>query len=268
MRDFRAGEVILINKPLTWTSFQVVNKMKYVIKSWERNNLKQDVPLTEKKLDAEDTDSRNEENPRSRKGKEINSKQPRPPKMKIGHAGTLDPLATGLLIVCTGKQTKNIESYQAQEKEYTGTFYLGATTPSYDLEKEIDEHYPTEHITDELIYETVLEFFGNLKQTPPIYSAIRIDGRRAYKIARSGKTAEMPEKEISITEFEITRIAMPEVDFRVVCSKGTYIRSLARDFGEALKTGAHLTALCRTRIGEYRLEDAMTIEQFEAAVKG
>jgi tRNA pseudouridine55 synthase len=270
MKDFRAGEVILINKPLTWTSFQVVNKMKYVIKSWERNRKPEsdaDEPATLPEPENHEKEGRDEESYTTRKGKKPVSKLPGPTKMKIGHAGTLDPLATGLLIVCTGKQTKNIESYQAQEKEYTGTFYLGATTPSYDLETGIDIRYPTDHITDELIYETVLEFFGNLKQTPPIYSAIRIDGRRAYKIARSGKTAEMPEKEIRITEFEITRIAMPEVDFRVVCSKGTYIRSLARDFGEALKSGAHLTALCRTRIGDYRLEDAVTIEEFEASVK-
>jgi tRNA pseudouridine55 synthase len=242
MKDFRAGEVILINKPLTWSSFQVVNKMKYVIKSYERNN-GIIIPVPVRKPGA------------------------RPAKMKIGHAGTLDPLASGLLIVCTGKQTKNIEQYQGQEKEYTGTFYLGATTPSYDLEKEIDAHYPTEHITDELIYQTVLEFFGAIQQTPPLFSAIRIDGRRAYKIARAGKTADIPSKEIMISEFEITRIAMPEVDFRVVCSKGTYIRSLARDFGEALKSGAHLTALCRTRIGNYKLKDAMSIEEFEQSLK-
>jgi tRNA pseudouridine55 synthase len=241
MRDFRAGEVILINKPLTWSSFQVVNKMKFVIKSYERNHKSFTQPV----------------------------RQPgaRPSKMKIGHAGTLDPLATGLLIVCTGKQTKNIEKYQGQEKEYTGTFYLGATTPSYDLEKEIDEHYPTEHLTDEMIYEAVLEFFGALQQTPPIYSAIKVDGRRAYKSARAGKDIEMPSKEIMISEFEITRIALPEVDFKVVCSKGTYIRSLARDFGLALNTGAHLTALCRTRIGDYSLKDAMTIEEFEDSLK-
>lgn len=240
MKDFRAGEVILINKPLTWTSFQVVNKMKFVIKSYERNHA-QELAIPQRKAGE------------------------RAAKMKIGHAGTLDPLASGLLIVCTGKQTKNIETYQAQEKEYTGTFFIGATTPCFDLEKEIDAHYPTEHITDNLIYETVLKFIGNIMQEPPIYSAIRIDGRRAYKIARSGKEAEMPSKPITISEFEITRIAMPYVDFRVVCSKGTYIRSLARDFGVALGSGAHLTALCRTRIGNYKLENAMSIEDFANA---
>lgn len=226
--DFRAGEVIFINKPYTWTSFQVVNKMKYIIK-----------PHPSLLLD----------------GKRV---QP-----KIGHAGTLDPLATGLLIVCTGKQTKNIEKYQAQEKEYTGTFYIGATTPCYDLEKEIDVHYPTEHITDQLIRDTTKQFIGTIQQTPPLFSAIKIDGKRAYDIARAGETAEIKPKEITITEFEITRIAMPEVDFRVVCSKGTYIRSLARDFGLALNSGGHLTALCRTRIGNYTLEDAMSLEAFE-----
>jgi tRNA pseudouridine55 synthase len=233
MKDYRAGEVILIHKPLTWTSFQVVNKMKYIIRSWERNRKSGVIPW-----------------------------------LKIGHAGTLDPLATGLLIICTGKQTKNIETYQAQEKEYTGTFFIGATTPCYDREKEIDQRFPTDHITQERIIETAKKFTGTIQQTPPLFSAIWIDGKRAYDIARAGQTAEIKAKEITISEFEITRIALPEVDFRVVCSKGTYIRSLARDFGQALNSGAHLTALCRTRIGEYRLEDAMTIEQFEADVKG
>ncbi|HEX8607673.1 MAG TPA: tRNA pseudouridine(55) synthase TruB [Pedobacter sp.] len=232
MKDYRAGEVILIHKPLTWTSFQVVNKMKYIIRSWERNKKSGEIPW-----------------------------------LKIGHAGTLDPLATGLLIVCTGKQTKNIETYQAQEKEYTGTFYIGATTPCYDLEKEIDQRFPTEHITEELIIETTKQFTGKIQQTPPLFSAIRIEGKRAYDIARAGQTAEIKSKEITIMEFEITRIALPEIDFRVVCSKGTYIRSLARDFGEALNSGAHLTALCRTRIGEYKLSDALSIEEFELMLK-
>ncbi|MFY9308833.1 MAG: tRNA pseudouridine(55) synthase TruB [Bacteroidia bacterium] len=226
--DFRAGEVLVIDKPLTWTSFQVVNKLKYLIKHHPSLILD---------------------------GKRV---QP-----KIGHAGTLDPLATGLLIICTGKQTKNIELYQAQEKEYTGTFYIGATTPCYDREKEIDAYYPTEHITEELIYDTTKQFIGKVQQTPPLYSAIKIDGKRAYDIARAGKTAEIKPKEITISEFEITRIDLPEVDFRVVCSKGTYIRSLARDFGVALKSGGHLTALCRTRIGDFHVKDAMSIELFQ-----
>jgi tRNA pseudouridine55 synthase len=232
MRDFRKGEVLLMHKPLKWTSFQVVNKMKWLIKNHPSL---------------------------FHEGKRV---QP-----KIGHAGTLDPLATGLLIVCAGKETKNIETYQAQEKEYTGTFYIGATTPCYDLEKPIDAHYPTEHITDELIRSTTAQFTGTIMQSPPLFSAIKIDGKRAYNIARAGKTAEIKPKQITISEFEITRIALPEVDFRVVCSKGTYIRSLARDFGEALKSGAHLVALCRTRIGNYRLEDAMSIEEFEQSLK-
>ena len=231
MADFRTGEVLLIHKPLTWTSFQVVNKMKWLIKNHPSLLLD---------------------------GKRV---QP-----KIGHAGTLDPLATGLLIVCTGKQTKNIEKYQAQEKEYTGTFYIGATTPCYDLEKEIDATYPTGHITEELIQETTKQFIGKIQQTPPLYSAIKIGGKRAYDIARAGETAEIKPKEIEITVFEITRIALPEVDFRVVCSKGTYIRSLARDFGLALNSGAHLTVLCRTRIGDYKLTESMRIEEFEKSL--
>ena len=232
MTDFRTGEVLLIHKPLKWTSFQVVNKMKWLIKNHPSLLLD---------------------------GKRV---QP-----KIGHAGTLDPLATGLLIVCTGKQTKNIESYQAQEKEYTGTFYIGATTPCYDLEKEIDATFPTEHITEEQIRETTNQFTGKIQQTPPLYSAIKIGGKRAYDIARAGETAEIKPKEIEITVFEITRIALPEVDFRVVCSKGTYIRSLARDFGLALNSGAHLTALCRTRIGDYKLTESMSIEEFENSLE-
>jgi tRNA pseudouridine55 synthase len=228
MHDYRTGEVLLINKPFKWTSFQVVNKMKWLLKNHPSLIID---------------------------GKRVQT--------KIGHAGTLDPLATGLLIVCTGKQTKNIEHYQAQEKEYTGTFYIGATTPCFDLEKEIDARYPTEHITNELIYETAQNFVGTIQQTPPLFSAIKIDGKRAYNIARAGGTAEIKSKEITIYEFEITRIQLPEINFRVVCSKGTYIRSLARDLGFALNTGAHLTALCRTRIGSYKTMDAMSIEEFE-----
>lgn len=244
--DFRTGEVILINKPLTWTSFQVVNKMKYLIRSYEVKSQK--LKVVETSCSQLTTN---------------NQQQITSNKIKIGHAGTLDPLATGLLIVCTGKQTKNIESYQAQEKEYTGTFHIGATTPCYDREKEIDAHYPTEHITNELIYETTKQFIGKIQQVPPLFSAIKIEGKRAYDIARAGGTAEIKPKEITITEFEIIRVALPEVDFRVVCSKGTYIRSLARDFGLALNSGAHLTALCRTRIGQYNLKDAISLESFE-----
>lgn len=223
---------MFIHKPLTWTSFQVVNKLKYLIK--KHPSLLQD-------------------------GKYIHP--------KIGHAGTLDPLATGLLIVCTGKETKNIEQYQAKEKEYTGTFFIGATTPCFDLEKAIDATYPTGHITDELLFETVQQFVGEIQQVPPIYSAVKVDGKRAYDLARAGKEADIKPKSVTISVFELTRIALPEVDFRVVCSKGTYIRSLARDFGLALNSGAHLTALCRTRIGEFKLENSCSIEEFESKLR-
>lgn len=225
--NFYTGEVLLFNKPLTWTSFQLVNKIKWLIKKHPS-------------LVVE--------------GNKV--------KPKVGHAGTLDPLATGLLIVCTGKKTKVIDSFQAQEKEYTGTFYIGATTPCYDLEKEIDQRFPVEHITEELIRAAAEKFTGKQLQTPPVFSAVWVNGQRAYDLARQGETPEIKAKEIEIKEFEITRIALPEVDFRVVCSKGTYIRSLARDFGAYLNSGAHLTALCRTRIGEFRLENALSLEEF------
>lgn len=181
-------------------------------------------------------------------------------KVKIGHAGTLDPLATGLLIVCVGKFTKKIEEYQAQEKEYTGTFYLGATTPCFDKEKEIDNYYPTDHITQEDIYKAAEAFLGEQEQVPPMFSALKVNGVRAYEFARDNKEIELKSRKITIKEFEITRIDLPEVDFRIVCSKGTYIRSIARDFGLYLNSGAYLTALCRTRIGEYKLCDAQEIE--------
>ncbi len=186
----------------------------------------------------------------------------------MGHAGTLDPLATGLLIVCTGKETKNIDLYQAQEKEYTGTFRLGATTPCFDLEKEVDFHFPTAHITESLILEAATKFVGTQEQIPPLFSAIKIGGKRAYKLARAGKEAEIKSRTITISEFEITAINGQDVSFRVICSKGTYIRSLARDMGLALNSGAHLTALCRTRIGTYVLSDALTIETFEEQCQG
>lgn len=222
--DFAAGEVLLINKPLTWSSFQVVKKLKYRI------------------------------------GKKI----------KIGHAGTLDPLATGLLIICTGKQTKSIENYQGQEKEYTGEITLGLTTPSLDLETAFDREYPTDHITPELIHETTKQFIGEIDQFPPIFSALKVGGERLYKKARNGETAETIEivsRKVSIHEFEITKIDLPKIEFRVVCSKGTYIRSLARDFGKALHSGGHLSALCRTRIGEFRLENAHDLDTFAASLE-
>ena len=245
LEDIAAGKVLLINKPLTWTSFSAVNKLKWLIK----NRLK----------------SQHELNPKSQTlpaGRQVLI-----PKFKIGHAGTLDPLATGLLIVCIGKETKNIDQYQAKEKEYTGTFFIGATTPCYDLEKPIDKEYPTAHITNEMIIAAAKKFTGTQLQTPPQFSAVKIKGKRAYDSAREGKTVIIAPKEITISEFDITRIALPEIDFRIVCSKGTYIRSLARDLGEELKSGAHLTKLCRTRIGEFKLEDAKTIEEMEKVSK-
>ena len=221
--DYLEGQVLLIDKPLHFTSFQAVNKLKYLL---------------------------------------IN-KVGLPKKFKIGHAGTLDPLASGLLLICTGKFTKRITELQGQAKEYTGTFHIGATTPSYDLETEVDQHFPTTHITEALIHETVQQFLGEIDQKPPIFSAIKKDGVRLYEHARAGETIEIASRKTTIHEFEITRIALPEVDFRVVCSKGTYIRSLAFDFGQALQSGAHLTALRRTKIGDYDVQNAVTPATFE-----
>ncbi|MFV5698136.1 tRNA pseudouridine(55) synthase TruB [Flavobacterium sp. ZT3R17] len=224
--DFLEGQIILIDKPLHWTSFQAVNKLKWAL-------------ITKLGL---------------------------PKKFKIGHAGTLDPLATGLLLVCTGKFTKRITELQGQAKEYTGTFYIGATTPSYDLETEIDQTFPTEHIDEALIEETLKQFLGEIDQKPPIYSAIKKDGIRLYEHARAGETVEIATRKTTIHEFEITRIALPEVDFRVVCSKGTYIRSLAFDFGKAMNSGSHLTALRRTKIGDYNVNNGMDVETFEQSL--
>ena len=222
--DYQNGQVLLIDKPLNWTSFQAVNKIKYAL---------------------------------------IN-KVGLPKKFKIGHAGTLDPLASGLLLICTGKFTKIISELQGQAKEYTGTFYIGATTPSYDLETEINENFPISHIDDKLILETVKQFLGEIDQKPPIYSAIKKDGVRLYEHARAGEDVKIESRKTTINEFEITRIALPEIDFRVVCSKGTYIRSLAFDFGKALNYGAHLITLRRTKIGDYHVESAIEVNQFEA----
>ena len=224
--EFLQGKVLLIDKPLEWTSFQAVNKIRWHIK------------------------------------KQLGLK-----KIKVGHAGTLDPLATGLLIICTGKMTKQINEFQAQEKEYTGTFHLGATTPSYDLETEVNEEYPTAHITSESIESVTQSFLGEIDQKPPIFSAIKKDGKRLYDIARKGETTEIQSRKVTISAFEITRIAMPEVDFRVSCSKGTYIRSLANDFGIALDSGAHLSTLRRTRIGEFSVENALSIDAFIDSLK-
>jgi tRNA pseudouridine55 synthase len=224
--DFLNGQIILIDKPLHWTSFQAVNKLKYVL---------------------------------------IN-KVGLPKKFKIGHAGTLDPLASGLLLVCTGKFTKRITELQGQAKEYTGTFYIGATTPSYDLETEIDQTFNTSHINESLIHETVKQFLGEIDQKPPIFSAIKKDGVRLYEHARAGENVEIASRKTTIHEFEITRIALPEIDFRVVCSKGTYIRSLAYDFGKAMDSGAHLTVLRRTKIGEYDVLNAIDVNLFESSL--
>lgn len=247
LEDISQGKVLLINKPLTWTSFSAVNKLKWLIK----NQLA--------------VGSSSHEVAHSGLAKQNEKKEKI--KFKIGHAGTLDPLATGLLIVCVGKETKKIDQYQAKEKEYTGTFFIGATTPCYDLEQPIDKEFPTAHITEEMIIAAAKKFTGTQMQTPPQYSAVKIKGKRAYDSAREGKTVVIAPKEITITEFELTRIALPEIDFRIVCSKGTYIRSLARDLGEELQSGAHLTKLCRTRIGEFKLEDAKTIEEIETELK-
>jgi len=218
---YKNGQVLLIDKPLTWTSFQVVNKLRWEIR--QRFNIK---------------------------------------KIKVGHAGTLDPLATGLLIICTGKQTKQIDTYQGQVKEYTGTFALGATTPSYDLETEIDNTFSTAHITEELLHETTKQFTGEIQQKPPIFSAIKKDGKRLYELARKGETTEIKERTVTISSFEITEIKLPEVGFRIICSKGTYIRSIAFDYGKALNSGGHLSALRRTKIGNYSVDDALSVEEF------
>jgi len=223
---YKNGRVLLIDKPLEWTSFQVVNKLRWHIK--QKFGIK---------------------------------------KIKVGHAGTLDPLATGLLILCTGKETKNISEYQGQEKEYTGTITLGATTPSYDLETAIDQTFPTDHITPELLQETTRQFTGVIQQKPPIFSAIKKDGKRLYELARKGETTEIKSREVTITTFEITEIALPKVHFRVVCSKGTYIRSLAFDYGKALGSGGHLSALRRTKIGNYLVDNAQSIEGFIDALQ-
>jgi len=220
--DYKAGQVLLFDKPLGWTSFQVVNKVRWLIR--QQFNIK---------------------------------------KLKVGHAGTLDPLATGLLILCTGKFTKKIETYQAQHKEYTGTITLGATTPSYDLETEVDQTFEVASITEAQIKKATYQFIGDIQQKPPVFSALKKDGKRLYEYARAGEEVEIPKRQVHISAFEITGIEIPKVHFRVTCSKGTYIRSLAHDFGIAVHNGAHLSALRRTKIGDFSVADAMTIEAFE-----
>ncbi|GAA4949873.1 tRNA pseudouridine(55) synthase TruB [Algibacter agarivorans] len=227
--DYLSGQVLLIDKPLKWTSFQVVNKLRWEIR--QAFNIK---------------------------------------KIKVGHAGTLDPLATGLLVICTGKMTKQIDTFQGQVKEYTGTIVLGSTTPSFDLETEINEIFPTEHISEDLIHKTTAQFIGEIQQFPPVFSALKKDGKRLYEYARAGEAVEIKARTVNISEFEITNIDTStglstgsiNLGFRVVCSKGTYIRSLANDFGKALNSGAHLSNLRRTKIGDFNVNNASTIESF------
>ncbi len=220
--NFAEGEVLLVDKPLRWTSFDVVHKIRNAIK---------------------------------------------PVKVKVGHAGTLDPLATGLLVICTGKFTKRIDEFQAQEKEYTGTITLGATTPSYDLEQEIDQRFDLAGITDEQLLKTAASFIGEIDQIPPVHSAIKVDGERVYEKARRGETVVIKSRRVHIREFEVLGIALPDVDFRVVCSKGTYIRSLAHDFGRALGNGAHLSRLRRTKSGDFHVDDAWQLPDLVKRIK-
>lgn len=219
--DFINGEILYFNKPLHWTSFDVVNRVRRIL------------------------------------CRTIDQK-----KLKVGHAGTLDPLATGVMVLCTGKATKRIEELQYGVKEYIATLQLGATTPSFDLEHPIDQTYPTEHITRELVDKTIKRFVGEIWQVPPVYSAVKIDGKRAFDYARKGQEVEIKPKLLVIDEIEVLKFENMQLTIRVVCSKGTYIRALARDIGEALNSGAHLTALQRTQVGEIRLEDCMEVEDF------
>ncbi len=224
--DFKNGQIIIVDKPLGWTSFQVVNKVRWAIR--QKFRIK---------------------------------------KIKVGHAGTLDPLATGLLVVCTGKFTKKIIGFQSESKEYTGTITLGATTPSYDLETEIDQIFPTNHITQKNIQEASKTFLGKIQQTPPLYSAIKKNGIRLYELARKGENTEINSREIEIFSFDITQIEIPEVKFKIVCSKGTYIRSIANDFGKILQSGAHLSELRRTKSGDFDLSNAVSPEEFGETLK-
>ena len=227
VQDFLDGQILLINKPLGWTSFDVVKKIKNLIRT--KYSLK---------------------------------------KLKVGHAGTLDPLASGLLIVCTGKFTKQISELQGQAKMYTGDITLGGTTPSYDLETEIDTKFETNHISETLIKETTAQFIGEIYQKPPIFSALKRGGERLYEKARRGERFEIESRKVSVHSFDITDIEMPKVSFKIKCSKGTYIRSIAHDFGLALKSGSHLSKLCRTAIGDYQLADALDVSDFEKQLIG
>jgi len=226
LEGIKDGQVLLFDKPLHWTSFQVVNKVRWLIK--QKFGLK---------------------------------------KLKVGHAGTLDPLATGLVILCTGKATKTIESLMGQTKIYTGEFTVGATTPSYDMETEVDKTFETSHITDELIRNTLPQFRGEIMQRPPIFSALKKEGKRLYEYARKGESVDIPKRQVNIDSFDITRNNFPKLNFKVQCSKGTYIRSLAYDFGEALNSGAYLSELRRTQIGDYKVSEAFSIEDFEKFIE-
>jgi tRNA pseudouridine55 synthase len=223
--DFIEGEILVFNKPFTWSSFALVHRVRAMIC---------------RKLKVK--------------------------KLKVGHAGTLDPLATGVMIICTGKATKRIEEFQYQTKEYVATLLLGATTPSFDLETKVDNVYPVEHIRKENVQQILAQFVGSIRQVPPVFSAVKIDGKRAYEYARNGEEVEIKAKELVIDEIELIDYSLPKITIRVVCSKGTYIRALARDIGVALQSGAHLVALERTRIGDFRIEKCMTLENFQKIV--
>lgn len=220
--DFKNGQILVFNKPLEWTSFQLVNKVRWLIR------------------------------------KSCNIK-----KIKVGHAGTLDPLADGVLVICTGKFTKKIPELQGTEKEYTGTFTLGATTPSFDMETEVDKTFETKHISKENIEAAALQLTGEIEQVPPVFSALKKDGKRLYEYARKGEEVKVKSRPVTIKEFEVDASRFPQVDFRIVCSKGTYIRSIANDFGKALHSGAYLSALKRTRVGEFHIKSALDLESFE-----
>ena len=226
LEQIKDGQVLLFDKPLNWTSFQVVNKVRWLIK--QKFKLK---------------------------------------KIKVGHAGTLDPLATGLVILCTGKATKTIESLMGQTKVYTGEFTLGATTPSYDMETEVDETFETSHIDQDLIDMALMSFQGDIMQQPPVFSALKKEGKRLYEYARKGEEVDIPKRRVKIDHFTITHYNLPQLEFKIQCSKGTYIRSLAYDFGKALNSGAYLSGLRRTQIGDYDVDDALTIDDFEKLLK-
>lgn len=226
VQDYLDGELLLIDKPLEWTSFQVVNKLRWHLR--QTFNLK---------------------------------------KIKVGHAGTLDPLATGLLIICTGKMTKQIATFQAQTKTYTGSIELGSTTPSYDLETAKNKHFPIAHITPDLIHKTTEKFMGEIEQFPPVFSALKKGGKRLYEFARAGEEVKIDSRKVHIQEFKILAIKDTQLSFSVRCSKGTYIRSLAHDFGKALESGAHLTALRRSKIGAFSVDNAVSVNEFIASLK-